>query len=82
MFLVYVAFTFEDILERKSVAMSSTARAPRTLAAGFSSRAWNGLNRTRFQSVGLKSPIEVLAFQLSFAIQVYKGLIKRMAALE
>lgn len=66
---VYVAFAFEDILERKSVALSS-------LAAGFSSRAWDGLHGTEFESVCLESPIQVIASQFSFVVQVYGQLIK------
>jgi hypothetical protein len=65
---IYIAFAPEDVLEGKPIAMSSTARC--ALAAGLSSWARDGARLTRFQSVGFKPVIQLLASQSSFVVQV------------
>jgi len=70
MLCTYVAFVLEDGLEGKPIAM--TGLAVYVLAASLSSWARDGTGRTRFESVGLKPLIEVVASRLSFVVQVYR----------
>ena len=63
------AFALEDVLERKSIAMSCVAR--RALAASFSFWAGDGARWTRGKVEGCKPCIEVIASGLSFVVQVY-----------
>ena len=65
----YIAFAFEDILERKFIAVSSIAR--RALATGFSSWARDRASLTRQELEDCEPCIEDFVSGLSFVIQVY-----------
>ena len=65
----YVAFAFEDILERKPITVSSIAR--RALATGFPSWARDGAGWTRQELEDCEPGIEHFVSGLSSVIQVY-----------